>query len=553
MYYRQVVNQVVVGMAAALLAAAAHADTIYVDDDNCPGPGSGTEADPYCSIQTAIDNAVDTDEIVVAPGTYLETIDLLGKKIWLHGSDGPEVTVIDGGGEYLAGSVVTCASGEGADTVLQGFTVMGAFTYDNGGGMYNDGSSPTVIDCIFNRNFGLFGGGIYDSSSNPTIINCTFSEGVAGDGGGMYNDASSPTVVNCMFLRNWAGDDGGGMLNKSNSDPTLIGCTFSGNFAWSVGGGMWNIHSSPTLTNCTFSGNFAWSIGGGIISQSSSNPKVTNCIFWGDTPYEIFDSASSTVVTYSDVQGGWPGAGFGNIKSNPMFVQAPPPLLVDCCIWRAPAVGCVDATCEALVCAEDPFCCDFSWDEDCVELARMLCGDLCDWTADLRLSPGSPCIDAGDNTAVPDGIDTDLDGNPRFVDDPDTVDTGYGDPPVVDMGAYEFQPCPWDLSGNGNVDVVDLLMVIGSWGPCAGCPSDFNDDGLVNVMDLLALIANFGPCPGAPCIWDVNGDGVVDQADLRQVQENFGPCDGCPEDVNGDGTVNGQDVAAVAQHLGPCP
>ena len=48
-----------------------HAATVFVDDDNCPGPGSGSELDPYCSIQTAIDAAADTDEIVVAPGTYV--------------------------------------------------------------------------------------------------------------------------------------------------------------------------------------------------------------------------------------------------------------------------------------------------------------------------------------------------------------------------------------------------------------------------------------------------------------------------------------------------
>ena len=51
-----------------LAVSTAQADTIYVDA-NCPG-GDGSVRDPYCSIQTAIDNAVDTDEIVVAPGTY---------------------------------------------------------------------------------------------------------------------------------------------------------------------------------------------------------------------------------------------------------------------------------------------------------------------------------------------------------------------------------------------------------------------------------------------------------------------------------------------------
>ncbi len=47
--------------------AAAHGATIYVDADNCPGPGDGSVGNPYCSIQTAIDNAVDTDEILPRP------------------------------------------------------------------------------------------------------------------------------------------------------------------------------------------------------------------------------------------------------------------------------------------------------------------------------------------------------------------------------------------------------------------------------------------------------------------------------------------------------
>ncbi len=43
--------------------AATHGATIFVDAANCPGPGDGSPVDPYCSIQTAIDNAVDTDEV----------------------------------------------------------------------------------------------------------------------------------------------------------------------------------------------------------------------------------------------------------------------------------------------------------------------------------------------------------------------------------------------------------------------------------------------------------------------------------------------------------
>jgi hypothetical protein len=61
-------------------------------------------------------------------------------------------------------------------------------------------------------------------------------------------------------------------------------------------------------------------------------------------------------------------------------------------------------------------------------------------TGDHQLRPGSPCIDAGDNDVVPAGVTTDLAGDPRFVDDVDTLDSGNGVPPIVDMGAYEFVP-----------------------------------------------------------------------------------------------------------------
>ena len=56
----------------------------------------------------------------------------------------------------------------------------------------------------------------------------------------------------------------------------------------------------------------------------------------------------------------------------------------------------------------------------------------------FRLTGFSPCIDAGDNEAVPLGVATDLDGNARFFDDPGTIDTGMGVAPIVDMGPYEL-------------------------------------------------------------------------------------------------------------------
>ncbi len=97
---------------------------------------------------------------------------------------------------------------------------------------------------------------------------------------------------------------------------------------------------------------------------------------------------------------------------------------------------------------------------------------------------------------MPKGTTTDLDGNPRFVDDPDTPDTGFGNPPIVDMGAYEFQgtsPCPWDCGDNdGNVGIVDFLALLSQWGGSGPC--DF-DGGGVGINDFLELLAAWGTCP----------------------------------------------------------
>jgi hypothetical protein len=111
---------------------------------------------------------------------------------------------------------------------------------------------------------------------------------------------------------------------------------------------------------------------------------------------------------------------------------------------------------------------------------------------DYRLGPGSPCIDAADDTATPVGTTNDLDGNPRFVNDPCTDDTGSGSPPLVDMGAYEFQPpCPADLDCSGGVGVGDLLTILGAWGTPDG---DVTGDGTTDVADVLAVLSAWGRC-----------------------------------------------------------
>ncbi len=65
-----------------------------------------------------------------------------------------------------------------------------------------------------------------------------------------------------------------------------------------------------------------------------------------------------------------------------------------------------------------------------------------------------------------------------------------------DSGTLEEpSSCPWDLDGNTDVGIGDLLILLGAWGPNPGHPADFDGNDEVGVSDLLVLLANWGPCP----------------------------------------------------------
>lgn len=54
--------------------------------------------------------------------------------------------------------------------------------------------------------------------------------------------------------------------------------------------------------------------------------------------------------------------------------------------------------------------------------------------------------------------------------------------------------CEWDLNGDGDVGIVDLLALLAAWGTAPCGPPDFNGDGTVGIVDLLEFLANWGPC-----------------------------------------------------------
>lgn len=221
-----------------------------------------------------------------------------------------------------------------------------------------------------------------------------------------------------------------------------------------TGGAYTGLAGVGSLLNCTFAGNAAECDGAGGGVWGVIGP-ITNCVFWNNTDADgSLESSQITgglpTVNYSCIQGltGLLG-GEGNIGLDPLFVDPAGP--------------------DGVVGTEDD---------------------------ELHLAAASPCIDAADNTTLPPEVLTDLDGNPRFVDDPGTADTGVGEPPIVDMGAHEFQgvPCTGDLNGDFVVDVVDLLALLEAWGTSGTGGADINGDGIVDVADLTKLLAAWGPC-----------------------------------------------------------
>jgi len=108
------------------------------------------------------------------------------------------------------------------------------------------------------------------------------------------------------------------MFNGESSYPSLFYCIFSGNSS-ERGGGIFNLQRNGglSISNCTFSGNSARFGGSGVYSYSEM--AVINCIFWSNLNPAIIDEAAVT-ITYSDIQGGWPGE--GNIDTDPCFVDS---------------------------------------------------------------------------------------------------------------------------------------------------------------------------------------------------------------------------------------
>jgi hypothetical protein len=529
-----------------------------VDDDAPPGGNGNSWALAFNNLQDAIDALQTGDQIWVAAGTYVptreETLGMIQTRVFLLTPCCPPQSVSLYGGfaghetslsqrDIAANPTILSADLERNDIdglvvgtnasrimrvsssrTIDGFIFESARTC----ALTIQGGEATLRNLTFRRNQGstTTGGAIHYSTGNYVLIDrCEFRGNFGNTGAVSRSTAGTgfPMIIaNSIFDGNQT-SSGGGAVFAADGSVVLINCllvhnqaSFNGTFGG--GGAIYANGSGPsapsiTLHNCTVAYNEALSpsgLGGGIRLRGASSLTTYNTIYWGNSDTtgtaelaqirndgtgnrDVFRCAIQDAVP-NDGTVPFGGAARENIDLDPLFV--------------APG-------------------------------------------ANFRLLPGSPCIDRGRTDYVPadtydfdgDGntaepIPIDLDGNPRFLDDPDVGSPGF----TVDLGCYEGTDC----NGNGVYDLTDVMM--GTSADCNGngrpdeceisqsssasggpyfcmsaCDPDCNDNGVPDSCDLAA-------CDGSAACSDCNGNNVPDSCDIDAGFSGDCDTDGRPDE-----------------------
>lgn len=284
-------------------------------------------------IQSGVMSANNGDTVLVAPGTYYENVNFLGKQIVVASHfirtdnlDFITSTIIDGSNPSNpdTASCVMFYSGEDSLSVLQGFTLTGgtgtkwvdpgnpSYTWRGGGGVFSFTSSPTIKNNIIRNNTvtnttgvnGAQGGGTLHFSGNPRIINNLIMNNEARYGAGIVVDYSGAMIKNNIIYKNFGGQDygGGGIWTISNGPAPII------------------IENNHIIEN-SVTGSGAYGGKGGAMFIWMGTATARNNIIWGNTQSQggpIAEVGGGNItITYSDIESGFTGT--GNIDLDPLF------------------------------------------------------------------------------------------------------------------------------------------------------------------------------------------------------------------------------------------
>ncbi|HEX3627034.1 MAG TPA: choice-of-anchor Q domain-containing protein [Verrucomicrobiae bacterium] len=345
----------------------------------------------YPTIQEAIDasSILAVDTVLVAPGTYYESVQFNGKSVNLTTEAGPSQTFLIAPG----GTAISFANGESPSASVSGFTI----TNCNTGISVSRGGAPTIVSNVIincgggincdsgdsdieasplihgNRIIGCSGAAVSLSFTGTPQVEDNLMEGNGG-GVGMW-EAGSPTIYNNVIRDNFG--DGLNMVNYS--DANIIQNAIVRNNGDGIYALVPENARGPWIIGNTIAGNAG--VGFDDDGYGGNDIEVFNNIFAGNPALSGVDGDFEFNDFYPlDATSGNLVGTAGNIAADPLFVY---PL-----------------------------------------------------NNDFHLLTGSPCINAGTNSYAYTNVD--VSGNARIA---------YG---AIDMGAYEFQAEHYVNANNAN-------------------------------------------------------------------------------------------------------
>ncbi len=275
------------------------------DNDTC-----GAWATPCRTIGHTLASRVNGGATLhIAAGVYPENLTIDNLAVTLRGGYTPAPggwtprsgeTVIDAGGVERAVLVHG-----GSDVLLEDLTLTGGRAPEHacwGAGLSVTNGQATLRRVVVRDN----------------VARCTSGQSGGGAGGGLdANNDEGPAslrVEDSLILRNQAGDHGSA-LNTWQTTVDLVNVVVAGN-----GRHVLAINATTFgAANITVAGN---DHSGHALLDFNQPSTITllNSIVWNSGGIACGAGGGGCDFTYSDLQGGWPGA--GNIDANPQFVDA---------------------------------------------------------------------------------------------------------------------------------------------------------------------------------------------------------------------------------------
>ena len=220
-----------------------------------------------------------------------------------------------------------------------------------------------IVNNVIRENTATYGGGIVieDADSSRIESNTIENNVVTQGGGGIDVYLNARPTISHNIIRNNSARMGGGIMSESGSLPRVTETVIQGNSADPTGGGKGGaiacFSASVVLENCLITGNNSSDYA--ISGINSAATRIVNCTIADNSSAGIgrfntawsfsvevknsilrnagaeIDSGTVATISYSDVEGGYTGA--GNIDADPRFVDPPADYRL------APASPCIDA------------------------------------------------------------------------------------------------------------------------------------------------------------------------------------------------------------------